>query len=249
MPDPRQASAMSQSEKKETLDILSNGTMDIRGQFLRGSNIVLFVRARKASGERAAVYKPIRGENPLWDFPDGTLAARETAAYLTSESLGWELVPPTVLRESGPYGPGSVQQFFPYNPAQHYFTFPRDRVSELKRVALFDLLINNADRKGSHLILAENDRLWLIDHGLTFHQHDKVRTVIWEFANQPIPGALLDDMAKLLSLLQTSAALFSQYRDLLSEAEIDALITRAERLLQSKHFPEPGDLSFPYPLL
>lgn len=233
----------------QTLAILSNGDMDIRGQFLRGSNAVLFVQIASQAGTRAAVYKPIRGENPLWDFPDGTLAARETAAFLTSESLGWHLVPPTVHRENGPYGAGSVQQYFPYNPSQHYFTFPPGRQAELQRVALFDLLINNADRKGSHLIFDETNRLWLIDHGLTFHHEAKLRTVIWDFANTPIAAALLEDVEHFLTRLQNSPVLQKQYRALLSPGEIDALLARGERLLTVQTFPEPTGLSFPYPLI
>ncbi len=140
------------------------------------------------------MYKPTRGERPLWDFPPASLAGREVAAYLVSEALGWRLVPPTIYRKKGPLGPGSLQAFVEHDPEYHYFTFNESDRQRLRPVALFDLLINNADRKGSHVLLDEQDHMWLIDHGVCFHVEDKIRTVIWDFAGEPFPDALCSDL-------------------------------------------------------
>jgi hypothetical protein len=142
-----------------------------------------------------AVYKPSKGEQPLWDFPENSLAWREVAAYLVSEALGWNFVPYTILRDEGPFGPGSLQQFIDYDPNYHYFTFKDEDKARLRPVVLFDLLLNNADRKGSHVIIQKRTRkMFLIDHGLCFHEEDKLRTVIWDFAGQPMPPELLADL-------------------------------------------------------
>jgi len=143
------------------------------------------------------VYKPQKGEMPLWDFPEESLAARESAAYLVSEALGWELVPPTIMRPDGPFGPGSYQYFIPHDPEQHYFTFDEAIHKRLRPTALFDLIINNADRKGGHILLGEDGHIWLIDHGLCFHAQPKLRTVIWDFSGQPIESPLLDSLQTL----------------------------------------------------
>ena len=156
---------------------------------------------RYAGQELPAVYKPIRGEQPLWDFPDNTLARREVAAYLVSEALGFHFVPYTTLREDGPfYGEGSLQQYIEYDPEYHYFSFSQEDKERLRPVAFFDLLVNNADRKGSHVLIEKDtDKLWVIDHGICFHEEDKLRTVIWDFAGKPIPGELCGTLHTLLS--------------------------------------------------
>jgi uncharacterized repeat protein (TIGR03843 family) len=222
---------------------LTLGTYELKGQFVLGSNYTFFVNVQYEGVEYPAVYKPSKGEQPLWDFPDSTLAQREVAAYLLSEQLGFHFVPVTVLREDGPHGRGSLQQYVNYNVEYHYFNFTPEDKELLEPVMLFDLLINNADRKGSHVFF-ENDthKLYAIDHGVCFHEENKLRTVIWDFAGQAIPHELLAP----LSQTDSWSSLFESY---LSPVEITALQHRAEKLLTSKVFPRaPRDRrAFPYP--
>lgn len=232
-------------------ELLQQGSLELQGQFLLGSNYTFLVSVRHAGREVMAVYKPSRGEQPLWDFPEQTLAQREVAAWYVSQALGWDCVPLTVLRADGPFGPGSLQQYIDYNPNYHYFTFtPADR-ERLRPVALFDLLVNNADRKGSHVLIQKRTRkLWLIDHGLCFHVEDKLRTVIWDFAGQPVPADLLDSLRRFRAELDgphLSAALAG----LLTPDEIHALDARAAALLAAPRFPHPpaDRRAFPYPPL
>ncbi len=167
---------------------LEQGEIELKGQFMLGSNYTFLVNVICPGQEIQAVYKPMRGEQLLWDFPEASLAGREVAAYLVSEALGFGFVPLTILRD-GPFGHGSLQQYIDHNPNLHYFNLkPADR-PRLRPVALFDLLINNADRKGGHILIQKRTRkLFLIDHGLCFHAEDKLRTVIWDFAGEQIPA-------------------------------------------------------------
>ena len=225
---------------------LTDGELELKGQFMLGSNYTFLVNVHHDGKELQAVYKPSRGEQPLWDFPDHTLAHREVAAYLVSEALGWNFVPFTALRGDGPYGPGSIQQFIEYDPNYHYFNFTDVDKARLEPVMLFDLLCNNADRKGSHVIIeTETDKMWLIDHGLCFHEVDKLRTVIWDFAGQPIP----DDLCESLSHLPSNQNLLVDLQPYLSSREISALITRAGALVASGVFPYLPEhrRAFPYP--
>ncbi|MEW6566896.1 MAG: SCO1664 family protein [Chloroflexota bacterium] len=232
------------------LATLARGQIIAEGQFLWGSNYSFLVRVRGESGEVTAVYKPARGEQPLWDFPAGTLGAREAAAYLTSQALGWGLVPPTVLRQDGPAGPGSLQLFVDADPERHYFTFTKEEKARLRPVVAFDVLINNADRKGGHVLLAPDGHLWLIDHGVCFHEHNKLRTVIWDFAGQPISVGILKGVESFRSRLANEDRLREAYARLLSAAEIAALERRAERLLREGRFPLPGPTRpYPWPLV
>ncbi|MBN2555615.1 MAG: hypothetical protein JXA97_06720 [Anaerolineales bacterium] len=241
---------MNLHDKAVTLEILAKGHMEIQGQFVHGSNATLLVLLKHSAGERLAAYKPIRGENPLWDFPDGSLAAREVAAFLTSETLGWGFVPPTILRDDTSYGSGSVQQFFRADPRLNYFNFDLAIKSQLDRVALFDIFINNADRKASHIILDDQRRLWLIDHGVTFHHEDKLRTVIWDFAGKSIRDVLLFDLDQFLETAEVNPAIKKAYLALISEREWLALLDRGKVLLQTRRFPLPGPgRAFPYPLI
>src|SRR5512138_3096278 len=182
---------------------LQKGDLELKGQFMLGSNYTFLVNVRYAGRELSAVYKPLRGEQPLWDFPDNTLARREVAAYLVSEALGFHFVPYTTLRDDGPfYGPGSLQQFFEFDPEYHYFNFTEADKQRLRPVALFDLLANNADRKGSHILVEKGtNKLWVIDHGLCFHHEEKLRTVLWDFAGEPIPNDLQRCLLAFSSLL------------------------------------------------
>lgn len=233
-----------------SLTLLSTGSLELKGQFTWGSNYTFLVQVTQGERTCGAVYKPERGERPLWDFPEGTLARREVAAYAVSRALGLELVPPTVLRADGPAGPGSLQLYVDADPERHYFAFSESEKQRLRPVALFDLLINNADRKGGHVLLGESDHLWLIDHGVCFHADDKLRTVIWDFVGEPIPRELLASLRKARQSLDEGGSLHTELSGLLSAEEIDALRARADRLLRSKRFPPPGvGRPYPWPLV
>lgn len=208
-----------------------------------GSNYTFFVDVHHEGAEYKAVYKPSKGEQPLWDFPDSTLALREVAAYHLSESLGFHIVPFTVYREDGPYGPGSLQQYIEYDVEHHYFNFTPEERETLRPVVLFDILANNADRKGSHIFFEEGtQKLYGIDHGICFHQENKLRTVIWDFSGQQIP----DELLAPLSQADSWSGVLEQY---LSPREVTALQRRARILLKSGIFPlRPADRrAFPYP--
>lgn len=241
---------MSDFSTKETLQLLQGGEMAVEGLVSWGSNYTFLVRVcdPKDGVEVSAVYKPRRGERPLWDFAPGTLCLRELAAYLVSETLGWGLVPATVLRD-GPHGWGSVQLFVEHDPNEHYFTFQRQYSDQLMRVVLFDLLVNNADRKGGHVLLDANSQIWSIDHGICFHSEYKLRTVIWDFAGEEIPGHLKDDLVRLQEKLDDdSDKQIEKLRQLLSEREMAALSKRLERLIQRSIFPQPGPgRHYPWP--
>ncbi|WP_299025796.1 SCO1664 family protein [uncultured Thermanaerothrix sp.] len=237
-------------EATPIIQVLEQGEITLRGEMLLGSNYTFLVQVRYQGEEILAVYKPTRGEQPLWDFPPGTLAMREVAAYVVSQALGWDLVPPTVYRRRGPLGKGSLQRFIEHDPEYHYFTFtPEDR-QRLRPVALFDALVNNADRKGGHILFDAEHHLWLIDHGICFHVEDKLRTVVWDFAGEPIPPEYLKAIEGLSTSLKTAShPLVSALGTLLSPAEIHALARRAQRLLESGHFPLPpaGRRYYPWP--
>jgi hypothetical protein len=230
---------------------LQHGELTLKGQFMLGSNYTFLVNVHYEGCELQAVYKPLRGEQPLWDFPDNTLAQREVAAYLVSEALGFHFVPYTTLREDGPfYGPGSLQQYIEYDPEYHYFNFSDEDKLRLRPVVLFDLLVNNADRKGSHVLIEKDtDKLWAIDHGLCFHEEEKLRTVLWDFAGEPIPDDLLSCLASFPPRLSAGSDLRLILQPFLSAREISALSGRAKSLLASKSFPAPprGRRAYPYP--
>ena len=241
---------MTQEQVDKLLTTLATGEMDVIGQFTWSSNFTFFVEVCEQGQRLPAVYKPTRGERPLWDFPRGTLAAREVAAYLTSQHLGWDLVPPTALRQDGPAGPGSIQLFIHADPERHYFTFTEEEKERLRPVVVFDLLINNADRKGGHILLDANDKIMLIDHGLCFHEEDKLRTVLWDFIGEPIPDLLLEAVGTFLQLLERDAELERSYTTLISSAELEALMQRGQNLLADRQFPEPrSERPYPYPLV
>jgi uncharacterized repeat protein (TIGR03843 family) len=238
--------------REETLhSVLLHGEISLQGQFMLGSNYTFLVNVSHEGQVVPAVYKPSKGEQPLWDFPENSLAWREVAAYLVSEALGWNFVPYTILRDEGPFGPGSLQQYIDYNPNYHYFTFKDEDKARLQPVALFDLLLNNADRKGSHVIIQKRTRkMFLIDHGLCFHEEDKLRTVIWDFAGQPIPPELIADVEKFRAALATPR-LNAELMQYLTSGEMVALDARAAALITSGVFPLlPKDRrAFPYPPL
>ncbi len=230
---------------------LQKGDLELKGQFMPGSNYTFLVNVRYQGCDLQAVYKPQRGEQPLWDFPESSLAGREVAAYLLSEALGFHFVPYTTLRQDGPfYGPGSIQQYIEYDPEYHYFNFSETDRERLRPVVLFDLLTNNADRKGSHVLIEKGtDKLWAIDHGLCFHQEDKLRTVLWDFAGESIPADLLECIGTLPARLSPASELRLALKPYRSSREITALASRARTLLSSKTFPMPprDRRAYPYP--
>jgi len=194
------------------------------------------------------VYKPQRGERPLWDFPDGTLCYREVAAYHVSMALGWDVVPPTVLRE-GPRGVGSVQHYIEHNPDINYFALDESHAEQLRKIAAFDYITNNADRKGGHCLLDANDHVWGIDHGICFHPAPKLRTVIWDFAGQAVPQDLLNDLQRMASDLDDAKSVLRQALDkLLADVEVQALQARLRRLVHRREYPRPGPgPNYPWP--
>lgn len=226
---------------------IETGTLEILGLLPNSSNYTFLARATGADEQVLAVYKPQRGEMPLWDFPQGSLCKREVAAYVVARALGWPNVPPTVLRD-GPEGTGSVQRFVPFEPQEHYFTL-QDRFREaFIAIAAFDLVVNNADRKGGHCLLGEDGRIWTIDHGVCFHEEAKLRTVIWEFMDQPIPDALVADVHRLGESLAGGTAPCDELSNLLDSAEIAALRTRVEAIVADPMFPSPiGGRPYPWP--
>ena len=210
---------------------LQCGVLELKGQFMLGSNYTFLVDVEHEGNNYPAVYKPLKGEQPLWDFPDSTLAKREVAAFIVSEELGFNFVPFTTLREDGPYGPGSLQQFIDYDPEYHYFTFSESDRARLRSVALFDLLVNNADRKASHVLIEKGtNKLWAIDHGVCFHVESKLRTVLWDFAGEPVP-------AEWLSRVAGHRELSMELTDYLEPEEISSLHKRAVGLLKSGRYP------------
>lgn len=238
-------------DKSEILKILETGELELTGQFTWGSNYTFLASIGHGDEKLEAVYKPTRGERPLWDFPAETLAGREVAAYLVSEALGWELVPPTVLRKDGPHGLGSLQVRVEHNPEQHYFTFDEATRQRLRQTAVFDLLTNNADRKGGHILLGDGGKIWLIDHGICFHVDSKLRTVIWDFAGEEIPDELIADVEIFSKKLKTDEVTRNEMKDLLAKDEIDALGHRGDELIATRRFPSPPEdvRAVPWPMV
>ncbi|MBN1562731.1 MAG: SCO1664 family protein [Anaerolineae bacterium] len=226
-------------ERAESL--LKTGQIDyLHGATLWGSNYSALVTVQDDELKATAVYKPQRGERPLWDFPDGTLCYRETLAYTVSKVLDCYLVPPTVLRQ-GPHGLGSVQLFIEHNPEINYFNLGDSFMPQLQRFAVFDYLVNNTDRKGGHLLLDGHSKLWGIDHGLTFHALPKLRTVIWEFAGDTVADDLLEAVNQVGEQLENpETELRKQVNEWLRPAEITAMQQRIRHLLETKCYPIPG---------
>jgi len=237
----------------DALSLLATGELDIEGRMPWSSNgtflCSLWAPGREHVGDPdlTAIYKPLRTERPLWDFPGG-LYRREVAAYELDRQLGWGLVPETVRRaEATPLGVGSLQRFVAADFEQHYFTLLEDpaRHDALRDMAVFDLLANNADRKGGHCLLDADGHVWGIDHGLCFHAEPKLRTVIWDWAGEPVAERLLADVGRLVADGPSSAL-----GELLTDDEGAALLERAEALLARPRLPVPrGERYFPWPLV
>lgn len=233
-----------------TIDWLTAGQIEPLSRIIRSWNHVFLVRIDDGKRRGLAIYKPRAGEYPLWDFAHGTLALRETAAYRLSRALGWPRIPPTALRD-GPFGFGMIQQFVEADVEANYFTLREDRLADLLPVALFDHLVNNTDRKGGHLLLDAEERIWAIDHALTFHAEPKLRTVIWDFAGAAIPDRYEEDLQRLRQALRAGQPVEQELAGLLSPAEKDALRERVDRLLALGHFPHPDPqrTHLPWPLV
>ena len=238
---------MNDFNQEEILAFLNKAEVKVEGQFMWGSNYTFLVDLIREVKSAKAVYKPVRGERELWDFPAETLSAREVAAYHVSEALGLGMVPPTVFRQTAPVGPGSLQLFIDHNPDYHFFNFTEEDHDRMFDVAVFDLIINNADRKGGHIIKDEQGGLWLIDHGVCFHKEYKLRTVIWDFAGQQLPEDPLEKIDNFLQALRPDQALYQELLSLISEEEIRAMQIRTEELLQAGHLPHPDEDRRPYP--
>jgi hypothetical protein len=225
--------------------VLVAGELEVLGLLPNASNHTFLARARGDDEEMLAVYKPRRGETPLWDFPEGTLCGREVATYVVARTIGWPNVPATVLRD-GPYGIGSVQRFVPFDPEEHYFTLGDRFPAEFRRVAAFDLVVNNADRKAGHCLLGEDGRIYVVDHGVCFSREPKLRTVIWDFIGQPLDDQLRADVRLLASDVR-GGAVRDELANLLTEDELVALAARAEAVAEMDRFPDPGPDRRPFP--
>lgn len=232
----------------ELIDLLHHGEITVKGRMPWSSNATFLTDVCARDTITLAVYKPARGERQLWDFPPG-LGKREVAAYELSEALAWGIVPETVFRTDGPLGEGSLQRFVEADFEQHYFTLYEDEDEQwheqLRRICVFDLLANNTDRKSGHCLLGADGKIWGIDHGLSFHAEFKLRTVIWEFGGEPIPGELLDDVERFVEVgvPDTIACHLDPF-------ERDALLARGRALVRERHFPTDGSgRRYPWPLV
>jgi len=233
---------------EEALRLLSEGHLKVLGLMPDCSNYTFLVRATADGRQALAVYKPQRGEAPLADFPYGTLCKRERAAYLLSEALGWELVPLTITRAGAPIGFGSLQLFIEADPNEHYFTLAPGRRDVFLRFALFDWVINNADRKSGHCLLDAAGHIWGINHGLSFHTLPNLRTVIWDFAGERVSRPLLTEICALLPRLDGSEGWAVELRTLLDPAEIAALGRRVRAIEAAGVFPQArSQRSYPWP--
>jgi uncharacterized repeat protein (TIGR03843 family) len=228
------------------LELLGAGELEILGRLPWSSNYSFLAALRKGELDERAVYKPGRGERPLWDYPGG-LFRREVAAYELSSALGLAVVPETVLRLDGPHGEGSVQRFIDADFGEHYFTLLDEPIhhAQLRRIAAFDLLINNGDRKGGHLLKGPDGHIWGIDHGLSFHVEAKLRTVMWDFAGEELPSELVSACELVAETVPEAVAA------LLGPDEAQALRRRARTLLRKRRFPAPRDdyRAYPWPLV
>lgn len=232
------------------LELLRKGRLKLEGLLPNSSNYTFLATVRQPDVQGLAVYKPKRGERPLWDFPQGTLYQREYATFLVAMALNWIFVPPTVLRR-GPHGIGALQLYIDAVPESNFFTLREQYAHVLQRLCAFDYVINNADRKGGHCMLGRDGRIWAIDHGICFNAEFKLRTVIWDWAGEPLPEDIIADLRTLQAQLAGPGPLTTALGRLLLGDEMDALRQRLDTLLQSAAFPLPDpDLpNIPWPLV
>jgi uncharacterized repeat protein (TIGR03843 family) len=226
------------------LPFLRDGVLQVVGRLVQASNTTLLVTATgddpgRGSTTAAAVYKPIRGERPLWDFPEATLAHREVAAHEVSEATGWRIVPPTVFREDGPLGPGMLQLWVETRDGVDILELLKAGDPRLRRIALFDAVVNNADRKGGHLLVRPDGLVQGVDHGVTFSVDPKLRTILWGWRGTPITPAERGVLAGLRSKLAAGGRLSALLGEHLDKAEIEQARARLTGLLESGTFPQP----------
>ncbi|HET6811807.1 MAG TPA: SCO1664 family protein [Acidimicrobiales bacterium] len=228
--------------KDAALRVLAEGEIEVQGRMPWSSNNTFLVSVCRDGASLGAIYKPGRGERPLWDFPHGVYQ-REAAAWELSEILGWSVVPETLLRQDAPLGPGSLQRFVDADFSEHYFTLMENPThhDQLRVIAVFDLLLNNADRKSGHCLLDADGRIWAIDNGLSFHVEPKLRTVIWDFAGEQVPEHLLADIERV------AAGVPDRLAALLDDGEPEALVRRARAVLRHPQLPAPHPERRPYP--
>jgi uncharacterized repeat protein (TIGR03843 family) len=230
------------------LRLLRGGDIDVEGRLVHASNATLYCRIGLDGRTEHCIYKPVAGERPLWDFPDGTLAAREVATYAVSASTGWEVVPPTVLRD-GPFGPGMVQRWIDVDETVDIGALLRGDDAEpapacalasasLRRMAVFDAVVNNADRKGGHLLPVPGGHVYGVDHGVCFSAEDKLRTVLWRWRGQRLPTDVVDTLRFLREHLD--GGLGAQLDGLITDREVAATRRRLDRLLATGRHPRPG---------
>jgi uncharacterized repeat protein (TIGR03843 family) len=225
------------ADDAEARALLLEGEIDLEGRMLDASNVTLVGYIRTGELEAECVYKPVAGERPLWDFPDGTLAGREVSAALVSEATGWQVVPPTVLRD-GPFGPGMVQLWVDGDPDVDLAAFVRSEDPGLRRMAVFDAVVNNADRKGGHIIPTSDGHVYGVDHGICFSVDPKLRTLLWRWAGQPLPAEALEVLEKLTGDLLGD--LGEQLHEHLTRREVRRTQQRVAELLRTGRHPQPS---------
>ena len=228
----------------DALRLLRDGALDVEGRLYDASNATLFCTVTLDGVTAACVHKPVAGERPLWDFPDGTLAAREVAAYVVSEALGWDIVPPTVLRD-GPFGIGMCQLWIDTDETVELGALARSDHQQLRRMAVYDAVVNNADRKGGHLLPTTDGHIYGVDHGVCFSVDDKLRTVLWRWRGKQLTEEAVDGLSALRAQLEGD--LGATLRDLLDPDEVAATIVRVDRLLSTRRHPMPSDEWPPVP--
>jgi hypothetical protein len=222
---------------ERSIDVATHGELEITGRLVDASNATLFGTVHHNNEKFEVIYKPVAGERPLWDFPDGTLADREFAAFLLSDLAGFDLVPPTILRE-GPAGFGMVQRWIDVDQSIDLTKFFASDIPSLRHLAIFDAIINNTDRKIGHLLPADNGHLFACDHGVTFHSEDKLRTVLWQWADDVLTDHEIELLASTDELLSRSVEIFTRH---MTEQEFFALRNRIARLLDSSKMPSPSE--------
>jgi uncharacterized repeat protein (TIGR03843 family) len=221
----------------EVLRLLREGELSVEGQMIDASNATLYCEVTLDAVHATCVYKPVAGERPLWDFPDGTLAGREVAAYAVSVASGWDVVPPTVMRD-GPYGPGMCQLWIDADSSVDLERLVRSPIEPLRRMAVFDAVINNADRKGGHLIPMPDGHVFGVDHGVCFSTDDKLRTLLWGWRGQPLTDEALDVLTGLR--VELAGDLGEALEELLTMREVEATRRRVSRLLKTGRHPQPS---------
>jgi len=219
------------------IDHLTQGTLEVTGRLVDASNATLYAQCTVGDDSIPVIYKPVAGERPLWDFPDGNLAQREYAAYVISELGKFKVVPPTILRD-GPFGIGMVQQWIDIDESVDLAQFYRTDSAELRKMALFDAVINNTDRKIGHLLPITENHVLGCDHGVTFHEEDKLRTVLWQWADKALSSSEVEQLTELEASLRDSS---EELLALITENEFDALLARINALLRNATFPTPSD--------